>query len=129
MDPAMDVANYLENQGIGTVNTDIFIGHIRPASQHVPVNSIFVQNTGGRPPQRFLRTKTEIRYPSVQVLVRWSSYEAGQAKAEAIYDALESASISGYLDIVADQSAPLYLGLDENNNYGWSLNFTLTYQA
>jgi len=129
MDPAMDVANYLENQGIGTVSTDIFIGHIRPASQYVPVNSIFVQNTGGYPPQRFLQTVTELRRPSVQVLVRWSSYEAGQAKAEAIYDALESASISGYLDIVADQSAPIFLGLDENNNYGWSLNFTLTFQT
>jgi len=129
MNPALDIANYLESQGIGTVGTNIFVGPVRPASQYVPINSIFVLGTGGYPPQRVLQTSTELKRPSVQVRVRWSSYEDGQAKAEAVYDTLESAGISGYLDVVADQSSPIPLGLDENNNYEWSLNFTLTYQT
>jgi len=129
MNPALDVANYLENQGIGTVGTNVFVGAIKPVSQFVPVNSIFVLSTGGYPPQRVFQTTTELRRPSVQVRIRWNGYEAGLAKAEAVYNALESASIPGYLDVVADQSSPIFLGFDENNNYEWSLNFTLTCQT
>jgi len=105
MNPALDVANYLENQYakeeqtvacdlVGyeqfRVGTNIFVGPPRPASQYVPKNSIFVLGTGGYPPQRVLQTSTELKRPSVQVRVRWSSYEAGLAKAEAVYDTLES---------------------------------------
>jgi len=127
MNPALDIANYLENQGIGTVGANIFVSPVRPVSQYVPVNSIFVLETGGYPPQRVHSNRSELRYPSIQIIVRWNDFANGYTKAQAIYDVLRAPHIPGYWDVLPDQSGSIYLGQDENSNYLWSLNFTAKY--
>ncbi len=127
--PAQDVFDYLEAQEVAgeESDADIFIGPLRPVSSYVPVNSLFVLATGGPPAERFLSggAKIENRYPTVQVSVRWRTYAAGYEKARKVYDTLNFATISGYWNVTAQQSEPLFVGQDVKGNYRWSLNFAL----
>ena len=51
-----DVADYLEDQGIGTVATDIFCGYL-PDGPSDAVDCIAVLDTGGSEPDKYLPTK------------------------------------------------------------------------
>jgi len=127
--PADDVKNQLNTKNVATSGTNLFVGPVRPVSQYVPANCLFVLAYGGAPGERFLSggAKTENRYPAVQVTVRWNDFPTGYAKARAVYDALDAETISGYWNVKGLQSEPLYIGQDENGNYRWTVNFELSY--
>jgi hypothetical protein len=90
-------------------------------------NAAFVRIFGGYAPSQWLPT----RRPSFQVIVRNRSGPAAEATAYSLYREFHQRQsfVIGTQRIkasFADQSAPLYLGLDESGRPTYSVNFTLT---
>lgn len=94
-----------------------------------PVSAVddagYVRIFGGYAPSQW----TNKRRPSFQVVIRGKNGIAAEAKAWAVYNAYHQRAdyVIGTQRIVAtfaDQSAPLYLGLDANNRPMYSVNFT-----
>ena len=65
-----DIADYLEDESVGTVGTDIFVGNL-PDS---PDTAICIIDTGGIQPSIDIPTKR----PTFQVLIRGETYAAGK---------------------------------------------------
>lgn len=70
----------------------------------------------------------EIRYPLVNVRVRWARFEEGSVKVREIFNALRAASILGYLDVSSIQSEPLLLSASTEAKNFWFMSFLLVYQ-
>jgi len=119
-----NLAQYLENGGIGTQATDLFIG-VLPAS---PDNAIMIDQTGGVEPNKYIPVKE----PTIQVLVRNTSYPDGLDKITAIYDLLhrfkdyQSLETGGVdvMQIMALQE-PTHLQQDDNNRHIFTVNFVV----
>ncbi|MFF2890746.1 minor capsid protein [Paenibacillus sp. NPDC057967] len=93
-------------------------------------NSGYVRIHGGFRPDQW----TNKRRPSIQIVVRGKNGIATEALANTIYDEFHRRQdfVIGSQRIVAtfaDQSAPLYLGMDANNRPMYSVNFTATLLA
>lgn len=97
--PIADIGNYLEYKGLGIFSNDytagthnIFMGKVRPKSEYIPVDSIFVAliPSNQKPEKEFSHTY-RIRSILVQVIVRGSknSLEDTYAKAKDIFDVLD----------------------------------------
>lgn len=92
-------------------------------------NAAYTRITGGFRPSEW----TSLKRPSFQVIVRGAENNgpATEATANAIYDAYHQRSdfVIGRQRVIhctANQSAPLYIGRDENRRPMYSVNFTLT---
>ena len=114
-----DIAQILQNNGIGTLGADIFLGQL-PAS---PDNVVAVFEYAGEPPD----LHSNVEYPGLQVLARNKSYDTGRQKIEQaknILHGLTETVINGhrYLLIQAKQS-PAFLERDENNRAVFVCNF------
>lgn len=88
-------------------------------------NAAYVRIFGGYRPSQW----TPKRRPTIQIVVRGKNGPATEAIAMAIYDAYHQRQhfTIGTQRIVAtfaDQSAPFYLGADDNNRPMYSINFT-----
>jgi len=94
-----DIADYLEDQSVGTVGTNIFVGQ-QPDS---PANCVTIIDTGGLRPDIDLPTKK----PTFQVLVRNTDYATGAAKLTSVRNALHNR----YNETLV-----------ENGNYFYSIN-------
>ncbi len=126
--PATDVATELAGAGIGlTLGTNLFMGPMRDASASVPKNAVFVKGLPGGLPQRTMGESDEIRSPLVSVNVRWTTFDAGDTKIRQVQEALQAATISGYIDVVAQQSEPLVLGQDNEGLHMFMMIFSLKY--
>jgi hypothetical protein len=79
-----EVADYLAAQGLGTVDTDIFINHI-PGGPAVPDSVICVYPYAGSPPSK---SSPKIENPGLQVVARGLDPETVGATMELIEDKL-----------------------------------------
>jgi len=116
-----DVAIYLESQGLGTRGTTIFRGYLPPQ----PVECLGIFATGGAAAELI----GNVDHPSIQILVRASTYDAAEGKAYDVFNAFHALTetvINGsrYLLVEALQD-PISLGQDENGYYLFSLNFRM----
>jgi len=123
---ADDVAEYLEDQAVGTVGTSIFVGHMPDA----PADCIAVIQSGGESPEMAGPISGQIERPRLIVRVRNTSYASGASKANDVLKALHTAgevSLSGhrYLFIRAVGSVN-QLGRDHENRSLFSLDFVVT---
>lgn len=118
-----EIATYLEEQEIGTVGTDLFVGDLPDSTD----NEIAVFNTGGYQPDIYLPTSS----PTIEILVRNKSYANCASKMQDIVDALHNqynvTLISGgnyyyYIRLVAEPSS---LGRDEKGRQEFSANFEI----
>lgn len=114
-----DIAVYLQANDVGTVGTDIFLGQL-PAT---PDNVIALFEYAGEPPD--LHWPGE--YPSLQILVRNKSYDAGRQKIEQVKNILHGMAETvinshRFLLIRANQS-PFLLERDENSRAIFVCNF------
>lgn len=73
-----EIAEYLEDQGLGTQGTDLFYGYL-PDNSEFP--AILVRDTGGTKPDQDI---TEIHNPTFQIFIRAESYATGKVKLAAI---------------------------------------------
>ena len=126
--PATDVAAHLAGAGISlTLGTNLFTGPMRDVSASVPKNAVFVKGLPGGLPQRTMGEVDEIRSPLVSVNVRWTTFDGGDTKIRQIQEALQAAAISGYIDVVAQQSEPLVLPSDNEGLHMFMMIFSLKY--
>lgn len=125
-----DIAARLQAAGVGTVGTDIFEGAIRAPSTVIPHAALFVTPTGGVAPLPFLDNGTTSYYrPSVQIIIRGNvgAYRTTRATAASALAAVHLSTVSGYFQVLARNSEPLYLGLDDTEHPIFSVNVELFY--
>lgn len=126
--PPLDVANFIAGAGLGLIlGSNLFLGYLRAESSMIPSNAVFVSGGSARPPSRVMGESSEIRYPLVNVRVRWTRFEEGDVKARGIFDALRAANVAGYLDLSSIQSEPLPLSLSTEAKNFWFMSFLLAY--
>lgn len=111
--PAADIGQMLEDAGVGTLGTDIFVGR----DPDVPILTYAIYDTGGIAPNpKFLRDE-----PSVQVRVRGTvnAYEAAYTAAQLVKDILLGAAtqVINSIDYVlfTEIGEILSLGYDESD--------------
>jgi len=118
-----NLATYLVSQGIcGAKGTGIFIGDL-PEKQN---NAVKIEQTGGVEPDKYLK----VEQPTVQVMVRNTSYPNGLDKIKEIYDALHQQGDdlvleAGGVDVmtVFALQEPTHIGKDANNRHLFVVNF------
>lgn len=123
MNVANEVATYLANQGLGTLGTDVFVGHQPKGSTYD--NCITVYHTQGGQPDIYIPTAE----PSFQIIVRNKVYETGLSKVNSIVDELHQKRnaylVSGetYFMFILLETEPYHIGMDEQERHEWTLNF------
>lgn len=118
-----NLSQYLIDQSIAVKEgKDIFIGFM-PENLG---NCIMLDQTGGVEPDKYV----PIEQPTVQIMVRNTSYNAGFYKMTAIYHALhqlldDAVLETGGVDVmtVFALQEPVHLGKDENDRHIFSVNF------
>lgn len=135
-----DIAQYLNDQGIVNYNeplfSNIFLGLPRPAKNDssgntlIPTKSAWVIVQPGPEPQRVFGHDHRIHQIPVQIMVRGeqNKYIDTRDFAEVIWNTLEGSTPTGYFHYLAQQSGPIPVGMDQNGNPMFSLNFMTTYQ-
>lgn len=122
----------LQDQGIGTINQDLFLARkIDDDTQGVADNIVVVYETGGPGQDIYLPTKQV----TFQVYVRNVDYDTGRDKIEAVRTALHQVIGqtfgSTYFYNIFAQSAPGYIGRDDPDASGreeFSINFIAKYR-
>lgn len=102
-----------------------YIGLMRDPSDLFPHKAITILSTGGPAANGFMDGMgTDYRRMRFQVRVRSEvgDYAGGKALAEEVWQALQRASLSGYVRCTADNSEPLFWGRDAKDHYEWSVN-------
>jgi hypothetical protein len=117
-----DVGNYLQAQGVGTLQVDLFKGGLPMDSANAPVHDAILAliETAGLPPFHVhTQQAASFEQPVVQVLIRGEPYGYAQARlrAQAAFEALDGLAnvtlgTTQYLWIQALQS-PFFLRVDE----------------
>lgn len=118
-----DVADYLQQQGIGTRGTDLFVGRMPDE----PDAAVVLIDTGGGEPSLIDNIDT----PSWQVRVRAAAYPDAVAKAYAINDLLHGITESdlgavgatSHFHLVWAIQSPVSLGQDDKQRSEFSQNF------
>lgn len=119
-----------------TQGTNLFLGPIRmQQGTTVPVLAVFVLATGGPPPEPYFASTTagtdganQLKYEAgVQVTVRSDpdEYQQGRDLARGIADALNLATISGYIECKLMQAVPVYTGMNSTQNHTLRVNAQL----
>lgn len=118
-----DVAQYLEDNNIGTFETDIFVNQLI----NEPDNQVSVTQGSGAQPSTYV----EVARPTVQILVRNTDYDAGWQKMLAIFGLLHQKYDTidmGDTDVMKIDALqePTPLGQDESERYIFTCNFLFT---
>jgi hypothetical protein len=92
-----------------------------------PDDCAYVRINGGGRPNEW----SSVSYPSIQVVIRAKKAPDAEAKANAFFTALHNkrefaVGTTRVIRSEAEQSAPFYLGVDENSRTMYSVNFTFT---
>jgi len=126
---ATELAEYLESEGIGTVNVDIFIGY-QPDS---PDDCITLYDESA-PTLEESQAQT-IDLLGVQILVRNSMYLTAGQKAFAIHKAIVGFGASAFVtggSVVSDVyvvTTPASIGKDTQNRNEWSSHYNMRVQS
>lgn len=118
-----DFASYLQDQGVGTVGTDIFVNQL----PDTPANCIAVYATGGIN----IEKEVPVSDDTIQVIVRNKDNSTCTTKAEAVYTACKRKSninlVGGgvYVLFMNPVAKPQRIGRDEAKRYEASINITL----
>lgn len=126
--------------GYGVAPSNIVRGPARDVDGVVPNEIINVLQTGGPPPMPLMgeAPNANIYQARVQVTVRSKveSYAAGVALARGIRDKLHLGTVGTpgtglqhYIDVLAQESEPNYLGVDDRGLHRWTLNFLMRWRA
>lgn len=118
-----EIAEYLEDQGIGTRGTDLFYSRM-PDKSTSPM--VCVIDRPGPAPDVDI---TDIKSPNVQIIVRADDYDTGKAKLDAIrallHRVVNTYLVSGgiYFRIIRAQSEGGHIGTNEAGKDEFSINF------
>lgn len=117
-----EVAEYLEDNSVGTIGSDLFA----PYSPDIDGAMVAVRDTGGQQPNAYIPLKK----PTFQVFVRGISYSAGKTKLDAIRALLHqqvnvqlvASGIYFYYILAASEGG--WIGRNENGMHEFTMNFT-----
>lgn len=125
------IAQKLEDEGFGTVDTDIHEGMPLGADEAgaVPENAIFVFSAPSQPgiDEAVSGYPNKFRYPQTVIRVRHTSFSTGQTNAQTIMDKLGPDTTSVLLGFFFQESVPLYIGRDDDGLHEWTLNVITPY--
>lgn len=115
-----------------TLGDNLFAGPIRGADDvgGVAHKAVFVTASGGlfSEPLHDDNRRT-LRRPGVQIRIRSDqgagAFQTGQQLARDVYDTVDQDPPAGICDVRALDSAPSYLGEDEDGHHEWSINLSL----
>ena len=114
-----DIAEQLEDAGVGTVGTDIFISYLPDKV----ANGIGVFDTGGRQPDGYIPTKE----PTFQIFIRAVTYSAGKTLLDSVRAALhQKANVtygSTYFYFILAVAEGGHIGRNEAGFDEFSINF------
>lgn len=115
-----NLADYLEDESVGTVGTDIFVG-VLPDS---PDNCVALLGLSGMPTNADIK---ELEFPRFQALIRNTNYSTGADKMAAVRSALHvliGEQLANYrvLRCHAWQEGGS-IGQDDKGRYEFSINF------
>ena len=134
--PASDVVAFLTGKTLGgvalTSGGNLFIGPMRTDLTVSASPAVFVLNTGGVSPAPYLNGNRESYFEAdvlIQVRGAPDEFQAAEALARGIFDELHLASLSGYVQVLAQDGHPPYIGTDESNRHIWSMDFVTEYKA
>lgn len=119
--------------GYGTAPSNIVKGPARDSDELTPNRLINVLATGGPPPMPFMGAAPNendyIARVQVTVRSRAEDHDGGEALARGVRAKLHLAVISGYVYVMAQESEPNYLGVDDRGLHRFSINFAMRYKA
>ena len=129
-DVALDMATYLDAQGVGTLATDIFYDQM-PDGAALPVDgaALAVIESGGFDPE--INADRKHFNPSIQVVVKGKQNSNTEAKAmlavivDELTDPLNLVVGGTTYYSTAQVGGNNWLGYDDNDRPEWSLNFQL----
>lgn len=125
--PSGDMASHIATQmGSGyTVGTNVFAGPARELDGNFALPCIWAQVLGGPRPLWYRVEQEELKNLRLIVTVKSASeaYEAGEAVAHAVREAIRFTVPSGYKDITPREAFPVYTGVDEKYCHCFVLNF------
>ena len=93
--------------------------------------SVLITGASGPPPIRFVGDASSLKESHITILVRNTVFSTGLSKAQAIYTALDRATISGIITSFCDQSEPIFVNKEETETgsgkyrYYFSVNVTI----
>ena len=133
--PAADITAFLNGKLAGattlTSGTNLFTGRMLDDTQS-PAAAVFCLNTGGAAPVPYLNgNRTADFSPMVQVLVRGpvGDLAVGEGLARGVFAWLHQATVAGYVQVLARDSAPVLLEVDSAERGVWSINVECEYVA
>lgn len=117
-----------------TVGSTIFSGPEQiGVDTGIPAAAVFCATYGGTPPIPFLGTATDVRSIAVQATIRGETgdHDGARARAWTAWQALQriTAPAAGYIDVMCQQSAPVYIGLNEVGQPRFTVNVYLRYEG
>lgn len=126
MTPADRIRDHLVSQGLvtsGVTPGSAWVCLIGGLSDALAAPQVAVLDTGGIYPFESHNSTPPTR-PGIQLLLRGTpgTYAATASKARAIWSALRAASPTGIM-LVTPTTSPIWLGMDDQNRPGWSMNF------
>ena len=129
MNLTSEMAQYLDNQGLGTFDEFSSSGDIYIMTMpSTPDDILCLYQRGG------LTADGKLGYdnPNIQIMVRGVNVLTTQQRAQNVYNALQGFHARSFVangihivNCIASQSAPNFLGKDENRRFEFSLNFIL----
>jgi hypothetical protein len=127
--PDSDVVDFLDTQLASlTKAVNLFRGpevEARTAPLVIPVDAVFVAQTGGPAPMPYLGTGESENYPGLQIVIRNNGYLAGQAIANDVLETLSQSDVPGYINCATLESRANYVGRRDDNNHRWTVNAEL----
>lgn len=133
--PAADLRDYLNGLVAGTTTltraTNLFAGR-QLSDELMPAAVVCLLNTGGMAPAPYMGPERSSYYQAaVQVLVRGPArnLEAGEALARGVLGLLHQATVSGYVQVLARDSAPVLLDVDSAGRGVWACNVDAHFTA
>lgn len=115
-----DIAEYLEDEGLGTVGDDIYIAYLPETG----TNQMGIFDTGGTQPDPYLK---DITTPTFQVFIRATSYLNGKNLLDSVREALHTQSglqtDNFYFYYILATSEGGNLGTNDTGQYEFSINF------
>lgn len=116
-----DISNVLLNASVagGITSWGLFKSYMPDA----PDNSVCVYETGGVEADQSDDTRYDRVSFQVKVRAATYSYEDARNKIAEVFNALNDASVPGYVYVFASTGAPLSMGYDETNRPSLVWNF------
>lgn len=119
----------------GVSSANCFVGPVRKAGGYVPGRAVFVKEYGGMEPSPYMdATRKTYRSFDVQIMVRGdvNQYANTRSLADSVWHKLDRASTAtlstastSYVRVICAQSAPIYVGQDDQERDMFSVNIRL----